>query len=239
MRSLSTLLGAALLAACSTANDADVATLDTAAPAATATMPGGDTSDLDLVTQGTGVPAGFLGQVDPPREGEPASLTGASYMQNGDRWEVRTGPAHIVYSAESNASGTYTVAATIEQLEAPAHPEAFGLIIGGANLDQLTAQRYTYFIVRHTGEYMVRVRDGEATRTVVDWTASPAVPTSDASGAASYALVARVGADSVHFRVNDQAVAALPKADLPTDGMAGLRINHNLHLMVTSVTVTR
>src|SRR5690606_30180612 len=100
------------------------------------------------------------------------------YVVNGGRWEVTTGPAHIVYAAADTAAGNYTVTATVDQMEQPQHPEAFGLFIGGSNLDQLTGQTYTYFIVRHTGEYMVRVREGATTRTVAEWTASPDVPKS-------------------------------------------------------------
>ena len=228
-------LGAALLAACASGDTAaDSAAADSAAPPAAAA------ADPDAVTAGGGVPAGYLGQVDQPRPGrEPADIAQASYTVQDGRWEVRTGPAHIVYAAGDTASGAYTVSATVEQLEAPAHPEAFGLIVGGSNLDQLAGQRYTYFIVRHTGEYMVRVRDGEGTRDVIDWTASPSVPKSDGSARATYNLAARVGADSVRFLVNDQPVAAVAASAVPTSGHAGLRINHNLHLMVTPPTIAR
>jgi hypothetical protein len=238
MRVLPTILGAALLAACGAGKDANTAAADTgmAATAATAAT----SADPDAVTQGGGVPPGYLGQVDPPREGrEPADISQAQYTVQGGRWEVTTGPAHIVYAAADTAAGNYTVTSTVDQLEQPRHPEAFGLIIGGSNLDQLTGQTYTYFIVRHTGEYMVRVREGATTRTVTEWTASPDVPKSADDGKASYKLSARVAADSVHFMVNDKQVAAVARASVPSAGVFGMRINHSLHLMVTPPTVTR
>jgi hypothetical protein len=234
MKRISIVLGAALLAACSSGDTdaADTATGAGAAPAAAA--------DPDAATAGGGIPAGYLGQIDPPREGRaPADLTQANYTARDGRWEVRTGPAHIVYAAGDSASGSYTVAATVEQLEAPTHPEAFGLVIGGSNLDQTASQAYTYFIVRHTGEYMIRVREGATTRDVQGWTASPNVPKSDGSGRATYNLAARVGPDSVRFLVGDQPVAAVASSAVPTNGVAGLRINHNLHLMVTPPRITR
>ena len=234
MRVIPILLGAAFLAACSGANNSDMAAADsTAAP----TM---SNADPDAVTQGGGVPSGYMGQVDPPREGrEPADISQAEYTVQDGRWEVRTGPAHIVWAAGDTASGNYTVSTTLDQLETPAHPEAYGMIIGGSNLDQLTGQTYTYFIVRHTGEYMIRVREGATTRTVAEWTKSPAVPVTGEDGKASYALSARVDADSVHFMVGDQEAAAVARATVPTDGIFGVRINHNLHVMVTPPTVTR
>ena len=227
---------AALLAACAS-GDADSAADTGAATPATAASAN---ADPDAATSGGGVPAGYLGQVDLPRPGrDTADINEANYVVRDGRWEVRTGPAHIVFAAGDTASGNYTVTTTIDQLEAPGHPEAFGLIIGGTDLDQLAGQRYTYFIVRHTGDYMVRVRDGESTRDVAAWTASPNVPKSDGNGRATYKLTARVAADSVHFMVDDQQVAATARSAVPTDGVAGLRINHSLHLMVTPPTITR
>jgi hypothetical protein len=232
-----TLVGAALLAACATdTKDGDETAADTAAPAATAAAA---SDDPDNQTGGSGVPAGYVGQVDPPRGSRPAAnIADAKYVANGNRWEITTGPAHIVYAAKDSASGTYTATASFEQLEAPQHPEAFGLFIGGQNLDQ-PSQRYTYFIVRGTGEYLVRVRDGAETRDVLDWRAAPSVPKADGSGKASYKLTAQVGADSVRFLVNDTAVASVAKSAVPTDGVVGLRVNHNLHVMAEPVVVTR
>ena len=110
------------------------------------------------------------------------------------------------------------------------------MFIGGRNLDQPT-QAYTYFIVRGTGELAIKVREGDATRDVVKWSASPDVPKADASGKASYALSVQVTNDAVKFFVNGKQAASASKAGLPTDGVAGLRINHNLHVKVTPVTV--
>ncbi len=233
---LTTLFGVAVLAACSGSKDAAVGTADTTMAPAPSAM----AADPDAVTQGGGVPAGYLGQVDPPREGQqPADIGQAQYVAKDGRWEVTTGPAHIVYSTADTASGNYTATVMMDQIAKPEHPEAFGLIIGGSKLDQLTGQTYTYFIVRHKGEYMVRVREGATTRTVSDWTASPDVPKSGDDGKAAYKLSAKVDADSVHFMVNDKQVTAVAKASVPSSGIVGMRINHSLHLMVTPPTISR
>jgi len=157
---------------------------------------------------------------------------------SGNTWYIHTGPAHIVYAAKDLASGSYSVSSTLEQLQKPAHPEAFGVFIGGTNLDQPN-QAYTYFLVRGTGEVLVKVREGEATRDVVKWTPVAGVPKEDASGRATYKLDVQVGTDSVKLMVNGKQVAAASKAGLPTDGIAGLRINHNLHVKATPVVITR
>jgi hypothetical protein len=240
VRTIWTLASLALLAACAT-NDTDDAA-DTTAAAATDTtaMAGAMDDDPDRATEGGGVPSGYLGQVDPPRPGRtPASISGAQYTAANNRWEVRTGPAHIVYAAKDTASGNFTASVQMEQLENPAHPEAFGIFVGGQNLDQPEQQRYTYFLVRGGGEIMVRVREGTSTRDVIAWRPAEGIPRADASGKASYELGVQVTGDSVRFLVNDREVASVPKASLPTDGVVGMRINHNLHVMVAPVEITR
>ena len=86
---------------------------------------------------------------------------------------------------------------------------------------------------------MISRRDSTKVTQLKPWTASNAVPKADSSGKVDYNLAVRVAADSVRFMVNNTQVAALPKAGLPTDGVAGIRIGHNLHLMVQRVRITR
>jgi hypothetical protein len=189
-------------------------------------------ADVDRATGGAGLPAGFVGRTDNPS----TPITGAKYTASGDMWEVVTGPAHIVDRPQDMASGDYTASATIEQLEKPAHPEAYGIFIGGKDLDKPT-ETYTYFIVRGTGELAIKVREGDKTREVIKWTPSADVAKQDASGKASYTLAAQVTGDAVKFMVNGKQAASVSKVGLPTDGIAGLRINHNLHVRFSPVSI--
>jgi hypothetical protein len=208
------------------AQGASAAAAPAAAPAA-----GGD---ADQATGGSGVPAGYTGRTD----NASAAISGAKYVAADGRWEVTTGPAHILYRASDTASGAYTASASFEQLEAPRHPEAYGLIIGGQNLDQPT-QRYTYFIARGTGEFAVKVRDGAEARDVVAFRAGEGMAKADASGRATYRLAAQVTADSVRFLVNDARVAAVAKSAVPSEGIVGLRVNHNLHIRTAPVEIKK
>jgi hypothetical protein len=83
------------------------------------------------------------------------------------------------------------------------------------------------------------VRDGATARDLVAFRAGEGMAKAVASGRATYKLAAHVAADSVHFLVNDKLVAAVPKAGVPTDGVAGLRVNHNLHVRTAPVTITK
>lgn len=225
-REFALIAAAVSLAACSkpAATPADTTK---AAPAVVATG-----ADPDKMVDGGSIPAGYVGRTD--RSTLPVS--GAKYTPSGDGWEVTTGPAHILYAAKDQASGNYTVSATFEQLEAPAHPEGFGIFIGGMHLDQPNIA-YTYFVVRGTGELLIKLRDGVSTRDIIAWTANADVPKQDASGKATYTLSATVTNDAIKFLVNGKQVASVSKTGLPTDGIVGVRVNHNLHLKVSRVTI--
>ena len=220
------MLALVAVAACARETD-DRAVTDTSAAIAA--------DDPDVPVAGAaGLPAGYQGRTDGDRE----SLGEVRYTQSGRGWEVQTGPAHIMYAPRDTAQGVFAATATFEQLEAPSHPEAYGIFVGGQHLEHPTRQ-YTYFLVRGTGEYMVRVREGERTRNVIGWTAHDAVPRADEQGRARYTLAVRVGRDSVRFLVNDTQVAASPVGSVSTDGVAGLRINHNLRVRVEPVAIQR
>ena len=195
-------------------------------------------NDPDRATGGGGVPSGFMARVDSNPNQTPGDISQVKYTRAGDMWEVTTGPHHIVWTAADTASGNYTATARLQQMEAPGHREAFGVFVGGTNLNQ-SSQRYLYFVVGGTGEYMISRRDSSRVTALKPWTASNSVPKADASGKADYTLAIRVAADSVRFLVNNTQVAALPKAGLPTDGVAGIRIGHNLHLSVQPLRITR
>lgn len=182
---------------------------------------------------GTGVPVGYVGRTDRPNQ----RLADAKYVKRGNGWDVTTGPAHILYNPRQTASGSYTVTATIDQLAKPTHPESYGIFIGGSDLYRAN-QSYLYFLVRGTGELLVKTRSGDNTPSVIDWKPSSLVPKEDATGKASYKLAIQVTTDSVKFWVNGHEAAALPKGTLSANGVYGLRINHNLKLHVTPVSVT-
>jgi hypothetical protein len=239
--SLSTII---LVAACAKGK-ADAVVADTgaaagAAPAAAAAA-SADTGmkgmhmDADKSMAGTGVPAGYTGVTDHAD----AKITDAKYTANGGRWEIQTGPAHITFAAKDNAKGEYQVSTTIDQLEKPKHPEAFGMFLGGTSLTDTAKQKYGYYVVRGDGKYLIKTRDGDKTTTVVDWTASPKVPKEDASGKATYKMSMHVAPDTVHFIMDGNLVAAVPKSKFPTDGIFGIRVNHNLHVLVTPPTIQK
>jgi hypothetical protein len=186
--------------------------------------------------KGEGLPKGYVAQLDMMS----AKITDASYVKDGNgRWEVRTGPAHILYSLNDTAHKSYSVTATFEQLEKPMHPEAYGIFIGGSVLDVPAKRKYTYFLVRGDGKYLVKVREGTKIRTVTDWIAHPAIPRESGEGKVVYGIKIDVKGKMARVSVNGQPVTTISGNSGPLDGIVGVRINHNLHMMVTPVSVLR
>lgn len=187
--------------------------------------------DPDKATKGTGkLPAGWQARLDDAA----AKLEAVVVNEDKGTLTFTTGPAGIYYKPDMKGSGNYEVTGTFSQMKSSVHPEAYGLFIGGSDLDKAT-QRYTYFLIRQDGKYLIKSRDGATTKPIVDWTA--AAPMKDASVAkagfkTSNELSIRVQGDQVSFLIGGSEVHKLPRAQVTTDGIAGVRINHNLAVQV-------
>jgi hypothetical protein len=72
-------------------------------------------------------------------------------------------------------------------------------------------------------------------------TPSPAVKKPDASGTATNALEVRVKADKIDFVINGTVVTSLPKTGgaAKTDGIYGIRINHQLDVQIDGFEMTK
>ena len=148
-----------------------------------------------------------------------------------------TGPAAIYYKPGMKAERDYELTATFSQLKPSEHAEAYGLFIAGQDLDKPTA-RYTYFLVRQDGKFLIKSRSGEATKTIKDWTDAPAMK--EPKGVkTSNTLQIRATEGTVRFYVNDKQVQKLTRAQAGGDGIAGVRVNHNLNLQVGKLTLKK
>src|SRR5579859_5938554 len=141
-----------------------------------------------------------------------------------------TGPAGIYYNGDK-AEKDYDFSATFSQLKPTAMLEAYGLFIAGQDLDEDT-QRYTYFLIRQDGKYLIKIRNGSATKTIVDWAPAPSMK--EPKGVkTSNTLEIRATANSVQFVVDGKPVHAMRRDQVGPDGLAGIRVNHNLNVQVS------
>ena len=189
-------------------------------------------ADPDHPVAGGGViPAGWHVRTETNRQtGQPASLENVKFTSMGDGLHTTVGPAAIYWRDRDTISGNYHVVAKMTQMKNPAHPEAFGIFIGGKSLAD-SGQTYTYFLVRPIdGMYSIRRRSSYATRptAVVEWTPSDAVTKADTSGKATNELSVQVQSGKAKFMVNGKEVYTGDAANLDVNGVVGYRVNHNL-----------
>jgi hypothetical protein len=201
----------------------------------TAQVSGAKEHDPDIKAGGGALPAGWMGRTDRPA----AKIEDAKFVTMGPGFHVTSGPAAIYWRDANTMSGPFTATATFTQTKAPMHPEAYGIFFLGKSL-QGADQSYAYFLVRGDGKVMVKHRAGSEVHTIMDWTDNAAVHKQDADGKATNTLtVDATTADSVRLLVNGGEVAALPLSHLgSTDGIVGLRVNHNLDVHIADFSVT-
>jgi hypothetical protein len=172
-------------------------------------------------------PAGWTTRLD-RANADKSTLTFA--MEGARAMRITTGPSAIFWDAKNASQGPFALGATFHQLRKPAHPEAYGLIWGGTDLES-DRQAYYYLIVRGDGKYMVKHRAGAETHELVPWTEHAALVKEDAEGKATNALRVQATAAGVRLFANGQLLRELP-ADATGDGVAGIRVNHNLDVTV-------
>jgi hypothetical protein len=191
----------------------------------------GQGSDPDHAAgHATGIPEGWVMRLDRPNSTAPVH-----FMSMDGHLHAMLGPAGIFYQPAMTASGNFRAQGTFTLNKPSAHPEAFGLLLGGRNLDA-DNQDYLYFIVRQDGKFMIKHRAGTETHTVVDWTEHAAVQRPGADGKATNTLAVDAQAGGIRFLVNGTEVGTLPRG-VNVNGIVGLRLNHNIDVMVTDFAV--
>ncbi len=191
-------------------------------------------------------PDGWVVRVDGPAAADRA--TGASsakdiaFVTMKPGWHITTGPAAILYNPTQTAAGRFHVTSETFLFDPGVRREAYGILIGGRNLAGAD-QAYTYFVIRRTGEFLIKRRSGAKTTTVKDWTSHPAIARYDEGKpdqrSVKNVLEVRVDRETTGFFVNTSEVARLPTSDIDTDGIVGLRVNHLLNIHVTSLDVSK
>ena len=78
---------------------------------------------------------------------------------------------------------------------------------------------------------------GSETPDVTAWTPHDAIKTLDADGRSTNTLTVEVGASQVRFLVNDMEVSSQPRSSFDTNGLAGLRVNHQLDVHIANVSL--
>ena len=162
------------------------------------------------------------------------------FVVSGSGFHASNPMAAIYWSPANTAAGAYTLKGTFKLIKSTGHDEYYGLIFGGSGLEG-AMQSYIYFMVTDDGTYLIKRREGASTSGVSPKTPSDAVKKPDASGMATNALEVRVKGDKIDFVINGTVVTSLPKtgAAAKTDGVYGIRINHQLEVQIDGFGVSK
>jgi len=185
--------------------------------------------------EGLPFPEGWQVRFD--REG--ASMDDLYLVTMTPGYHVTTGPAMIAWHPDSVATGDFRIESETFLFDPQGRREAFGFFIGGSDL-QGPDQRYTYFLLREGGEFLVKSRAGTETPVVHDWTAHSAIVSyatrPEGSATAKNVLTPEAAGDEMRLGVNGELLWTGSRGGLATDGIFGLRVNHGLNLHVTTIT---
>jgi hypothetical protein len=198
-------------------------------------------SDPDRPVAGGGtLPPGWHARTDGNRP-----LANVKFDSMSVGHHVTLGPAAIFWRDADNATGNYTVEAKFWQFPSDTHRdhrEGYGLFIGGSAL-QAAGQRYTYFLIRDDGMFLVKRRMGDSTWAVTQgWTASDVVAKRDSGTAANpleNTLTIHVTPADATFLVNGKPVYTAKASDVDASGIVGFRVNHNLNVHLGALQITK
>jgi hypothetical protein len=206
------------------------------------------TEDKDRAVAGGGVTVpGWTGVVDAKSAAQGRTLKDSKFEKQGDALHLTIGPAATYWNPANVASGDYTVKATFtEPKQTFSHPHPMGLFIGGSKLGT-PDQSLMYCTAYRNGTFIVRRFNGNNVTQVVARTENAAIKKAaspDESVTQEIAWVVKGG--KAECVINGTSVASFDKADIvgpgkleSTDGVWGIRVSHNMDLVVTNLAATK
>lgn len=172
---------------------------------------------------------------DPDAEGQ------IKFVTMGSGFHATNPQAAVYWNPANTATGSYTLKGTFTLMKPSGHTNYYGLIFGGSELEG-PQQNYLYFVVGQNGTWLIKRRDGDAkTENIAPRTPNDAVNKPDAGGKSTNALEVRVGADKIDYVINGTVVHTTPKsgATAKTDGIYGIRVNHQLEVQIDGLAVSK
>ena len=197
------------------------------------------------VAGGGDLAAGWQMRVD-PRAG---SGTPPKFVAMGSGFHATSGSRAIYWRPSDVGTGNYKVSATFTLTKPPGHAEAYGLVFAGKDLTGPT-QNYMYFTLGGNGTFLIKHRAGDADssiHTIANWTPSDAIAKADASGKSTDKLEVNVGPQKIQYLINGKEVFSMDRATTvgagkmmaTTDGIAGIRVSHNLDVHISDFKISK
>lgn len=195
--------------------------------------------DADRKITGGGIAVdGWKGKIDAGAVKKGLTVNDSKFAKSGDDLHLTIGPAAFYWNDANKASGNYTVSATFKEAKPDAsHPHPYGIFIGGKDLDT-DAPNLLYCMAYSNGTYLVRGFNAGQVVTLTPRGASHAAVNKTGAGGVTQTIAWTVKDGTASCSINGQVVASYDKAALAgklasTDGTYGIRVSHNLDVVVS------
>jgi hypothetical protein len=207
----------------------------------------GQQADADRKVAGGGISVpGWEGQVDAAAAAKGMSIKDSKFVQEGEAFHLTVGPATTYWNPANTASGNYTVKASFRQAKSdPGHPHPAGVFIGGKDLGTDT-QSLMYCTAYGNGMFLIRAFNGKTVTNVTKRQAHEAVNKAGEDGSVTNEVAWSVKDGRAECLINGKVVAGFDRAEIvgpdklaSTDGVYGIRVSHNMDVVVTDFGVSK
>jgi hypothetical protein len=197
---------------------------------------------LTATAIGAQAPAGWKQRLDRSTSASDPDAAGTvKFVTMGTGFHATNPAAAVYWNPANTATGAYTVKGSFRLVKPSSHTNFYGLVFGGSELDG-PGQSYIYFMIAQDGSWILKRRDGDGSApTIAPATKNAAVKTPGADGTSVNNLEVRVQADKIDYVVNGTVVHSTPKTGMTakTDGIAGIRVNHQLEVHIDGFAVSK
>lgn len=199
--------------------------------------------DPDRVVPGGGIfAAGWKGRIDPQSVKQGRTVNDSKFEMKGDVITLAIGPAAVYWNPANKAAGDYVVKGTFKEpkyMSANSHAHPYGVFIGGSDMDA-DAPTLVYCIPYGDGRVLVRGFSKGVVFNMARAAANAAVNKAAADGSVTQNVQWTVKGGRAECSINGQVVAGYTKEELvgagkldALDGIYGIRVSHNLDVVVT------
>jgi hypothetical protein len=186
-------------------------------------------------------PEGWMVRIDKSENAnDPDDRPDVKFAPMGKGFHITGGPAGSYWNPKNTVAGDFTASATFTLMKPSGHTNYYGLIFGGGDLGAAT-QNYIYFLVAQDGTYTLRHRSGNEVHDIQARVKHDAVQRPGSSGQSVNTVEVRVAGNTISYVINGTVVTTTPKSGMTakTDGIVGIRVNHQLDVHVENFTVTK
>jgi len=171
---------------------------------------------------------------------DPDAPGAVRFSAQGSGFHAVTPQAAVFWNPANVATGNYTLKGTFTLVRPSNHTNYYGLVFGASGLEG-PKQTYLYFTVAQDGTWLIKQRVGDVRTNDVARAAHAAVKTPDAKGTSTNLLEVRVTAGKIDYAVNGTVVHSTPRTGLTanTDGIYGMRVNHQLEVRVDGLALSK